>query len=306
MDYPKNVPSVGLVNGWFVDENPIVGTPGSLIPATWGNGVTQEILNVIKAAGLTPDEAKNDQLVLAIGALVDFTKMNNTPTTLSGYGITDAVGRLLAVKQFDTVGITVYRPNPKAKRIRVRLVGAGGSGAGCPPVAATYQSLGGGGGSGAYAESLYDVNAEMLAGIPITLGAGGAARNAMGAAGGGASFGSYMSAAGGYGGQILTFVANTSGFVQGGAGGLAVTGGNLANARGIHGSYAMSNTNWGLLSGAGGASPFDGGGSFTGVNGNGNPGARGSGGSGSCSTNASASCLSGPGGNAFCEIWEYE
>jgi hypothetical protein len=89
-------------------------------------------------------------------------------------------------------------------------------------------------------------------------------------------------------------------------GGLIVTGGNLANARGIHGGYAMSNSNWGLLSGTGGASQFDGGGPFTGVNGNGNPGARGSGGSGSCSTNASASCLSGPGGNAFCEIWEYE
>ncbi|AZE46946.1 Prophage tail fiber protein [Pseudomonas chlororaphis] len=306
MDYPKSVPSVGLVNGWFVDENPLSGTPGSLIPAAWGNGVTQEILNVIKAAGLAPDEAKNDQLALAIAALVDFTKLKNTPTTLSGYGITDAGGRLLAVKQFDTVGVTVYRPNPKARRIRVRLVGAGGSGAGCPPVAATYQSLGGGGGAGAYAESLYDVTAEMLAGVPVSLGAGGAARTSAGAAGGAASFGSLMSAAGGGGGQILTFVSNTPGFVQGGMGGQVVTGGNLANARGATGGYAMSNPNWGLLSGWGAASPFDGGGPFNGVNGNGNAGQRGSGGSGSCSSNPSASYVSGAGGNAFCEIWEYE
>lgn len=66
MDYPKSVPSAGLVNGKFVDENPLTGTPGSLIPADWGNGVTQEIVNVIKAGELTPDEAKSDQLLQAI------------------------------------------------------------------------------------------------------------------------------------------------------------------------------------------------------------------------------------------------
>ena len=66
MDYPKSVPSAGLVNGKFVDENPLTGTPGSLIPADWGNGVTEEIVNVIKAGDLTPDETKFDQLLQAI------------------------------------------------------------------------------------------------------------------------------------------------------------------------------------------------------------------------------------------------
>lgn len=66
MDYPKSVPSAGLVNGKFVDENPLLGTPGSLIPADWGNGVTEEIVNVIKAGDLTPDETKYDQLLQAI------------------------------------------------------------------------------------------------------------------------------------------------------------------------------------------------------------------------------------------------
>lgn len=305
MDYPKSVPSAGLINGRFVDENPLTGSPGSLIPADWGNGVTQEILNVIKAAGLVPDERKTDQLTQAIGELLDFKRLKNTPTTLGGYGISDAGGRLLAVKQFETVGITLYRPDPRAKRIRVRLVGAGGSGGGCQPVPAGSFTVGGGGGSGAYAEGLFDVTSQMLAGVPVTLGAGGEARAVVGASGGSASFGSYMSASGGMGGQVITFVSDSPGFVQGGAGGQVVTGGNLSSARGIQGGYAMNNPNWGTLAGCGAASPFDGGTAATGLNNIGLPGVRGSGGGGSCSFLATAACLSGAGGNGFCEIWEY-
>lgn len=70
MDYPKSVPSVGLVDGRFVDENPVAGTPGSLIPAVWGNSVTQEILNVITGAGLTAAEADTGQLLKAIQSIV--------------------------------------------------------------------------------------------------------------------------------------------------------------------------------------------------------------------------------------------
>ncbi|VVN07547.1 phage tail protein [Pseudomonas fluorescens] len=66
MDYPNSVPSAGLVNGKFVDEDPINGSPGSLIPANWGNGVTQEILGVVRAGGLTPSEASNTQLLGAL------------------------------------------------------------------------------------------------------------------------------------------------------------------------------------------------------------------------------------------------
>ncbi|WP_434626185.1 hypothetical protein J3P84_23450 [Pseudomonas sp. Z1-29] len=69
MDYPISVPSVGLVGGKFVDENPGTGTPGSLIPSQWGNAVTEEILNVLAAAAVTPDEFDNGQLLLAIGRL---------------------------------------------------------------------------------------------------------------------------------------------------------------------------------------------------------------------------------------------
>ncbi|WP_236178381.1 MULTISPECIES: gp53-like domain-containing protein [Pseudomonas] len=66
MDYPNSIPSAGLVNGRFVDEDLITGKPGSLIPASWGNGVTQELLKVIQSAGLTPSESANDQLLTAL------------------------------------------------------------------------------------------------------------------------------------------------------------------------------------------------------------------------------------------------
>lgn len=66
MDFPKSVPGVGLVDGVFVDENKVAGTPGSLIPAGWGNAVTKELLAVQAAAGLAPDENNLTQLLQAI------------------------------------------------------------------------------------------------------------------------------------------------------------------------------------------------------------------------------------------------
>ena len=74
MDYPKSVPSVGLVGGKFVDESPLIGTPGSLIPAQWGNAVSDEILNVITAAGIVPDELLNTQLATAISLIIGTTR----------------------------------------------------------------------------------------------------------------------------------------------------------------------------------------------------------------------------------------
>lgn len=71
VDYPKSVPGIGLVNGKFVDENTTSGTPGSLIPSTWGNSLTDELLNVIEAGGLEPSEVERDQLLEAIRALIE-------------------------------------------------------------------------------------------------------------------------------------------------------------------------------------------------------------------------------------------
>lgn len=80
MDFPISAPGVGLVGGKFVDEDPLLGTPGSLIPSQWGNAVTEEILNVISAAGLAPDEESNNQLIAAVRLV------NKQPTLLADTG----------------------------------------------------------------------------------------------------------------------------------------------------------------------------------------------------------------------------
>ncbi|MCA7946446.1 hypothetical protein [Burkholderia vietnamiensis] len=69
MDYPKSVPGVGLVDGKFVDENPGAGQVGSLIPSKWGNDLTDEVLNVLREAGIDPDEATTTQLRDAVIAI---------------------------------------------------------------------------------------------------------------------------------------------------------------------------------------------------------------------------------------------
>lgn len=95
MDFPKSVPGVGLVNGVFVDEDALASKPGSLIPSAWGNAVTFEILNVLAAASVVPNELKVNQLAEAIskiasGASTSWNNVTGKPTTVAGFNITDA------------------------------------------------------------------------------------------------------------------------------------------------------------------------------------------------------------------------
>ena len=69
MDYPKSDASVGLLGGKFTDGNPLLGQLASRDPASWANLVTDELLNVVRAADLEPDENKSDQLLDAVNEL---------------------------------------------------------------------------------------------------------------------------------------------------------------------------------------------------------------------------------------------
>nr|WP_306468824.1 phage tail protein [Pseudomonas protegens] len=62
-----------------------------MISSQWGNAVTDELLNVIRAGGKVPAEAEHDQLLAAIKAIVrDSIPPEKIRTTLAEYGITDA------------------------------------------------------------------------------------------------------------------------------------------------------------------------------------------------------------------------
>lgn len=74
MDFPKSVPGVGLVGGEFVNEDPVLGQQGSLIPAEWGNAVTKELVAVIEEDGQTPSESVLTQLRDALYGAVSSTK----------------------------------------------------------------------------------------------------------------------------------------------------------------------------------------------------------------------------------------
>lgn len=108
MDYPKSVPSSGLVDGRFADENPLTGTPGSLIPARWGNGVTEELLNVIRAAGIVPSESESDQLLKALKNVLSQDAMPFAALAFPTVGTAD--GRISVSAASASAGGTVSVP----------------------------------------------------------------------------------------------------------------------------------------------------------------------------------------------------
>ncbi|ROL82734.1 hypothetical protein BK636_10640 [Pseudomonas chlororaphis] len=199
MDYPKSVPSAGLVNGRFVDENPLTGTPGSLIPADWGNGVTQELLAVITAADLTPSEANLTQLLSAIRSI---------SRKSAGLGIQ----RFTANGSFTVPeGVT-----------KIWLSGcAGGGGGGACPGGTSATSSGGGGGGAGQPVIRFPVSVTPGQVIPVVIGAAGVGANgAVLATSGGNTLvgtaGSLLSLSGGNGGASGV---NLSGYVPGPPGG---------------------------------------------------------------------------------------
>jgi hypothetical protein len=114
VDYPISVPSVGLVGGKFVDEDPVAGTPGSLIPSAWGNAVTDEILNVIIEAGLTPDEENNAQLKEAILAIITDRETATTATQLEAEDGVDNTKRMTPLRVFQAIAKKVVQATEAA------------------------------------------------------------------------------------------------------------------------------------------------------------------------------------------------
>lgn len=226
MDYPKSVPNVGLVGGKFVDENTATGVVGSLIPSAWGNAVTDELLTVIKAAGLEPTEGKNTQLLASFNALKGFQRFTSSGSFTVPAGVT---------------------------QIWVSGCAGGGGGAGVYSIGAAGNIAAGGGG-GAAGQSIirqrYAVTPGQVIAINIGSGGIGGVVAGNGGTGGVTSVGSLVTLAGGGGGGAGAAGSSSQSWA-GGPGGAGYPGG--GDASDVSAAY-------GAISGAGASCPFGGGG----------------------------------------------
>lgn len=63
-------PAAAGTPGYFTDGDPASNIPATIVPADWFNQVTDELLNVLAAAGITPSKATRNQVAAAINKLV--------------------------------------------------------------------------------------------------------------------------------------------------------------------------------------------------------------------------------------------
>jgi len=82
--------TINSQDGLFHDGNPSTGELGTIVPASWLNSIQAELLSVLAAGKLTADPANNSQLLNAIKQLA-WNSSSDRPSTLAGYGITDAL-----------------------------------------------------------------------------------------------------------------------------------------------------------------------------------------------------------------------
>lgn len=77
-------------NGAYVDANPSQGIPGSTVPGASIEAPQREIVAVIMAAGLTPNENDMTQLLQALNmpwqavVVTDLTRIGDTTVTIAG------------------------------------------------------------------------------------------------------------------------------------------------------------------------------------------------------------------------------
>jgi hypothetical protein len=143
--------------GYFAN-NPGAG-PGTVVDGDWLNGVQEEILAAILAAGLAPSKADLGQLLKSM-------------QLIRGWQLATASGNFIV-----PAGII---------RVTAAVWGGGGSGAG---------NVGDGGGGGGFALKRCTVAPGDV--IAMTIGLGGAQSAGAGNAGGTSSFGAFCSATGG-------------------------------------------------------------------------------------------------------------
>ncbi|CUJ51273.1 glycine-rich domain-containing protein [Achromobacter xylosoxidans] len=235
-------------------------------------------------------------LPLASTSVVGIVELATTAETTTGADTTRAVTPGALAAQFpirghqiyNTAGSHTWNVPSGVTRVRVTVIGGGGGGGGAFSPSGAGAS-GGGGGGGAYGVKLVDLTG--VATVPVTVGAGGSggiSNTTNPTSGGSSSFGTYVSASGGFPGGN-----GSSGPANGGAGGNSTTGADYrgsgqGGATGLvkDGVFAIAGLGGSTQNGSCYTAPNVTGSSALGANGS--PGTNGAGGSGGAAYNATA------------------
>lgn len=214
---------VGSTVGYWTAGNPTGGVPATILDQDWLNGVQEELLAVIEAAGLTASKASRVQLLAALRQ--SFARGLQAFTASGTFTV--------------PAGVT---------KVGVQIWGAGGSGGTGSNAGATAS----GGGAGGYSDGVFSVTPGS--GYSVTVGTGGAANGTFagnGFGGGTSSFGALASATGGTGGvgangiQAVTAGVGGTGsgsgalLIPGGGGGVGIVFGGGPIAGGLGGTAAF-------------------------------------------------------------------
>lgn len=228
---------------------------------------------------------------------VDVLDNGNTASILANLksGMTALTpGRLLNVQVFTSSGTVTKTPG--AKKWRIKCLGAGGGSSAAPATGSNEVSVSNGGGSGAYAEGIYDVSSITTASVVIgSGGAGGTAGSIYGADGGASSVGSFISSPGGKAG-LPAGPANPPFQPVANNNGNGPTGWNIVGSSGAGAEPAVAVANSYAAGSRGSNSIFGVGGSIPAINNPANPGGGYGSGASGCSNGPSQSSKSGAAG----------
>lgn len=104
--------------GEFTSGQPGSGIDATMIMAPWLNSVQRELANVAQATGQQLDPADDAQVLKAIKALQEaastWSKLSGKPTTISGFGITDAYTRMETAVAIEQAVAALVGASPEA------------------------------------------------------------------------------------------------------------------------------------------------------------------------------------------------
>lgn len=177
----------------YTDGSVAGGVAATRLRAAAFNAIQEELAHIVESAGLTLDVNDTTQVLAAIKS--------------------QTVGRLINIRVFTSSG--TYTPTAGTKKFRSRLIGAGGAGGGA--VASTvsgYICCSDGGGGGTYGETGL-IDATAISSVSVIVGLGGTSViGGNGSTGGNSSFGAYITAPGGTGGNTAVSGSPTNSLVS--------------------------------------------------------------------------------------------